>query len=322
MFENNVKKVLITGGAGFIGTHLTKELVNRGYFVRIIDNLYRSNTEQLKDLIKEGKIEFVEGDIRYLPKVLEVCEGMDYIYHQAADCINKSLKSPLESFDTNIIGTTNVFEAARINKIKKVIFASSASVYGSPEFLPMTENSPLDPITPYCISKLTKEQIAKFYAKFHDVKYIGFRYFNVYGLRQNVDAFYTNVIILFLKRIKKGLAPIIKGKGEQSMDFINVKDIVEANILALEKDVENEIFNLATNQATSISQLAQILLKAIGKEDLKPEFSGETTFAWERRGSYDKAKRFLGWEPKVDITKGLTELAKDIYEHPEFYPDD
>lgn len=143
--------VLIIGGAGFIGGHIVDQLIAKGLKVRVFDNLYRGNIEKFSHHIENGDLEFIEGDIRYLSRLLEAFDGIEYVFHEAADCINKSLQNPIESFNINIVGTTNVFEASRIKKVKKVIFASSASVYGDPEELPMTEESPLNPITPYCI---------------------------------------------------------------------------------------------------------------------------------------------------------------------------
>jgi UDP-glucose 4-epimerase len=261
----------------------------------------------------------MEGDIRYLSRLLEAFDGIEYVFHEAADCINKSLQNPVESFNINVIGTANVFEAARIHKIKKIIFASSASVYGNPKHLPMTEGNLLNPITPYCIGKLTTEYIARFYERFHKINYIGFRYFNVYGPRQNVDAYYTNVVILFIKRIMSGQTPVINGDGSQSMDFIHVDDIASANIIALESDVINEIFNLGTNISTTVKQLADILIQASGKKNIIPQFTGKKSIVNERRADYSKAKQLLGWEPKIDVNTGLTELAKDIIENPELY---
>ncbi|MBT5420519.1 MAG: NAD-dependent epimerase/dehydratase family protein [Candidatus Cloacimonetes bacterium] len=315
----NKPNILITGGAGFIGGHITEQLVAKGYKVRIFDNLYRGDISKFENHINNGDVEFIEGDIRYLSRLLEAMEGIEYVYHEAADCINKSLQNPVESLNINVIGTTNVFEAARMHKVKKVIFASSASVYGDPEELPMTEESPLLPITPYCIGKHSTESIAKFYSRFNDLNYIGFRYFNVYGSRQNVDAYYTNVVILFIKRIMSGQAPVINGDGKQSMDFIHVSDIANANILALEMDVNNQIFNIGTNKSTTVKQLAEILISATGKENIIPQFTGEASLVRERRADYSKAKQLLSWEPTIDVERGLMELAKDIIENPHLY---
>jgi UDP-glucose 4-epimerase len=312
-------KILIIGGAGFIGGHITEQLILKGYKVRIFDNLYRGDIKKFSHHIENGNVEFMEGDIRYLSRLLEAYDGIEYVFHQAADCINKSLQNPVESFNTNIIGATNVFEAARRNNIKKVIFASSASVYGDPKQLPMTEESPLNPITPYCIGKLTTEHIARFYERFHKVNFIGFRYFNVYGSRQNIDAYYTNVVILFIKKIMSGQAPVINGDGSQSMDFIHVSDIARANVFALETNVKNEFFNLGTNISTTVKQLADILIQASGKKDIIPQFTGKKSIVNERRADYSKAKQMLGWEPMIDVNTGLSALAKDIIENPGLY---
>jgi len=311
--------ILITGGAGFIGGHITEQLVEKGYKVRIFDNLYRGDISKFKQYLDKGDVEFIEGDIRYLSRLLEAFDGIEYVFHEAADCINKSLQNPVESFNINIIGTANVFEAAKISNVKKIIFASSASVYGDPEELPMSENSPLQPITPYCIGKQAIENIAKFYARFHNLNYVGFRYFNVYGSRQNVDAYYTSVIILFIKRIMSGQDPIINGDGMQSMDFIHVKDIAKANVLALEKDINNQIFNLGTNISTTVKQLAEILILASGKTGIVPKFTNKKSIVNERRADYSKAKQLLNWEPMIQVKEGLSELAKDIIENPNLY---
>lgn len=313
------KKILITGGAGFIGYYITKQLVEKGYNVRLFDNLYRGDKSKFKSLIEQNKVEFIEGDIRYLSRLLEACDDIGCIFHEAADCINKSLQNSAESFNINVVGTSNVFEAAKIKGIKKVIFASSASVYGDPDELPITEESPIKPITPYCIGKFTTEKIAEFYARFYNIDYIGFRYFNVYGPRQNVDAYYTNVVILFLKKIMNNEAPIINGDGKQSMDFIHVKDIASANVLALESNVKNEIFNLGTNKSTTVAQLACILIKASGKKNIKPIFTGKKSIVNERRADYSKAEKLLGWKPEIKVENGIKKLAKDIINNPDKY---
>jgi UDP-glucose 4-epimerase len=309
----------VTGGAGFIGHHIVKELVKRGYRVRVFDNLYRVRESTLRDLKAMPNVEFVEGDVRYLNQVLKATEGMDYVSHQAAICLNKSIADPIESVETNLIGTMNVFEAALAHGVQKVVFADSASVYGEPRTLPMGETSELNPITPYCASKLAIEHLAAFYARFRQLKYIGLRYFNVYGPRQPVDAYYTSVIIVFIKRILAGQAPMIKGNGQQSMDFVHVDDIVSANVLALESPVANEIFNVGTNKATTVADLAHILLEAMGRRDLQPQFSGEASLVSERRADYDKIQRLLGWQPSVSAEEGLKAVGLDIMANPDKY---
>lgn len=312
------EKILVTGGAGFIGSHLVESLVDRGYFVRVLDNLYRGKIEPIQYLIDKGKVEFIDGDVRYSDAVDRCMKDIDYVFHEAAVCINRSLVYPKESIDINLNGSHNVFKAALDNNVKKVIFASSASVYGEPQILPMSEDHPLNPITPYCVSKIASEYLLKFFAR-HGLKYFVLRYFNVYGMRQSVDAYYTSVIILFIKRILNNLAPIIDGDGSQSMDFVNVKDVVRANILAMESNVVNEVVNIGSGKSTSIAEIAQMLIKSLDVE-VEPIFRPrEFILVKHRKADVSKAKKLLEFEAKVKIEDGLKEVAQDIAKNPELY---
>lgn len=310
--------VLVTGGAGFIGSHLTEELVRRGHFVRVIDNLQRGRLCYIQHLIDKGKVEFVDGDIRYFDAVNRSMEGMEYVFHEAAICINRSQVYPQEAIDINLNGSHNVFKSALDHKVKKVMFASSASVYGEPEKLPMSEHHSLNPITPYCVSKIAAEYLLKFFTR-HGLKYIAFRYFNVYGIRQSTDAYYTSVIILFIKRILNNRSPQLVGDGSQTMDFVNVRDIVQANILGMESDVANEVFNVATQTQTSVKQLSEILLASLGKPELKAELLPRPVLVKNREGDISKITRMLGYRVSVDARTGLSEVARDIAAHPEDY---
>lgn len=312
------KNVLVTGGAGFIGSHLVEALVEKGYFVRVLDNLGRGKEEYIQPLIDKGKIEFIDGDVRYSDAVDKSMKDIEYVFHEAAVCINRSLVYPKESIDINLNGSHNVFKAALENNVKKVIFASSASVYGEPQILPMSEDHPLNPITPYCVSKIASEYLLKFFAR-QGLKYFVLRYFNIYGLRQNIDAYYTSVIILFVKRLLNNRPPLIDGDGSQSMDFVNVKDVVRANLLAMESDVVNEVVNVGSGKSTSIAELAQILIKSVGA-DVKPIFNPrESVLVTHRRADVTKAKKLLGFEAMVNIEAGLNEVAHDIAKNPELY---
>jgi UDP-glucose 4-epimerase len=312
------KNVLVTGGAGFIGSHLVEALVEKGYFVRVLDNLGRGNMAYMQPLIDKGKIEFIDGDVRYSDAVDKSMKDIDYVFHEAAVCINRSLVYPKESIDINLNGSHNVFKAALDNDVKKVIFASSASVYGEPQILPMSEDHPLNPITPYCVSKIASEHLLKFFAR-QGLKYFVLRYFNIYGLRQNIDAYYTSVIILFVKRLLNNRPPLIDGDGSQSMDFVNVKDVVRANLLAMESDVVNEVVNVGSGKSTSIAELAQVLIKSVGA-DVKPIFNPrESVLVTHRRADVTKAKKLLGFEAMVNIEEGLNEVAHDIAKNPELY---
>ena len=312
------ENVLVTGGAGFIGSQIVQDLVEKGYYVRVLDNLSRGKIQNIQDLIDNDKIELIDGDIRYSDVVNKSMKDIDYVFHEAAVCINRSLAYPKESIDINLNGSYNVFKAALDNNVKKVMFASSASVYGEPQTLPMSEDHPLNPITPYCVSKIASEQLLKYFAR-NGLKYFTLRYFNVYGVNQSVDAYYTSVIILFVKRILNNLAPTIDGDGSQSMDFINVKDIVRANILAMESDVTNEVVNIGSGKSTSIAELSQILIKSIGA-DIEPIFNPrEFVLVTQRKADVSKAKELLGFESMVDLEEGLNKLVQNIAKNPELY---
>jgi len=309
--------VLVTGGAGFIGSHLVEELVAKGYKVRVLDVLSRGNLEYIQPLIDKRKVEFIDGDIRYNDVVDKSMKDVDYVFHEAATNINRSQAYPEESFDVNFRGSYIVFKSALDHNVKKVMFASSASVYGQPKTLPISENHDLNPITPYCVSKLASEHLLKFFAR-SGLKFITFRYFNVYGLRQHTDAYYTSVIILFLKSLLNDKPPLVMGNGEQSMDFVNVKDVVRANIMGIESDVENEILNIGSGKSTTIRNLAYMLIDIMGK-DVKPRFKPRDVIVTERRADIRKAKDLLGFEPEIGLREGMREVAEDIKKHPERY---
>lgn len=312
-----MSRILVTGGTGFIGSLLARELVKEGHKVVILDNLFRSTTESIKDLISSGKSEFINADVRDEAAVDKAMNGIDYVFHLAAVCINYSMKFPKESMEINLIGSDNVFKAALKHNVKRIIFSSSASVYGDPKILPMPENSELNPVTPYCLAKLASENLLKFYAR-SGLKYNILRYFNVYGIGQKPDAYYTSVISLFIKRILNNERPVIAGDGKQSMDFVNVNDVVQANMLAMKSNVENEIFNVGTGVSTTIKDLAEILIKSLNA-DVTPEFDGRKVIVNERRADISKIQKMLWFKVGIIAKDGLALVAKDIAEHPERY---
>ncbi|MGQ9582477.1 MAG: SDR family NAD(P)-dependent oxidoreductase [Thermoplasmatota archaeon] len=310
--------VLVTGGAGFIGSHLVDELARRGHFVRVLDNLSRGRLRHIQPLIDAGKVEFMDGDIRYMDAVNRAMAGVEYVFHEAAICINRSQTHPQEAIDINLNGSHNVFKAALDQKVRKVLFASSASVYGEPKRLPMAESHELNPLTPYCVSKIACEYLLRFFAR-QGLRHISFRYFNVYGLRQSTDAYYTSVIILFIKRILAGQSPQIMGDGSQTMDFVNVRDIVQANVLGMESEVSNEVFNVATGTQTSVRDLAHILLESLNRKGIQPEFLPRNVLVKNREADISKIQAMLGYRVSVDAKTGLAEVARDIIAHPEDY---
>jgi len=311
-------KAVVTGGSGFIGSHLSHKLADLGYHVVILDNLFRGRYDYVKDLVDEKKATFINGDVRNYSIVHDTLKGAKYVFHEAAVCINYSQKHPEESIEINVNGSFNVFKAAAETGVEKLVFASSASVYGNPMYLPMDENHPLNPITPYCVSKIADEYFLRIFGP-KGLKYNILRYFNVYGPRQSVDAFYTSVIINFMKNVQENKAPVISGDGSQSMDFVNVYDLVEANILAADSDVSGEIFNVGSGTSTTVKELAETIIKLFDKK-LKPTYEKETKIIVRRRqAGISKIKQALKFEPKVGLEDGLAEIAKDITVHPDYY---
>lgn len=311
-------KVVVTGGAGFIGSHLCHRLAELGYYVVILDNLIRGRYEYIKDLVDDKKAMFIEGDVRTPALLRDVLKGAKYAFHEAAVCINYSMTHSEESIDINVNGSFNVFKAATEASVDKLVFASSASVYGNPVYLPMDENHPLNPITPYCVSKIAGEYFLKIFGR-QGLKYNILRYFNVYGPRQSVDAFYTSVIINFMKKVEEGNPPLICGDGSQSMDFVNVRDVVEANVLAAESDVWGEVFNVGSGASTSIKELAETIIKLFNK-NIEPVYQKEVRITVRRRqAQISKMKQLLKFEPKVSLEEGLKEVANDISIHPNYY---
>jgi UDP-glucose 4-epimerase len=289
-----------------------------GYKVLIIDNLFRGRLQYIEDLLNAGKASFVNGDIRDLDLVRKAIHGSSYVFHDAAVCINYSLAAPEESMDINLRGSFNVFKAAVEAGVKKVIFASSASVYGNPIRLPMSEDHPLNPITPYCVSKIADEFLLKMFSN-QGLKYIALRNFNVYGPRQSTDAYYTSVILSFVKKISNNSSPVILGDGSQSMDFVNIHDVVDANILAMESDVENEVFNVGSGTSTSVRELAETIIELF-RSSVKPTYVEEQKIIVRRRqADITKINRLLGFKPKVEIKDGLKDVVSDILAKPSYY---
>ena len=302
-------RVLVTGGAGFIGLHVVPMLVERGYEVRILDNMSRGDRDRVAELVAGNHVEVVEQDVRYGGAVHQAMRGCTSVVHLAAVSINKSLADPYESIDINLAGSHNVFAAAADHQVRRLVFASSASVYGDPQKIPMHEDDPLNPLTPYCISKRTGEDLLAFYQRQRGLSWIALRYFNVYGEGQKTTAYYTSVINHFVTRLHNGQPPVIDGKGEQSMDFIHVHDVARATVLALESDVANRPINVGTGIDTSIAQLARMLIDAVGI-DVEPHFNPREVLVSRRAADTTRAKHVLGFEPSITVEEGMTNLVK------------
>jgi UDP-glucose-4-epimerase GalE len=296
-------KVLITGGAGFIGSHIAEALLKKNYEVRILDNFSTGEKENIKGI----KAEVIEGSITDKKTVDEAMKGIDYLFHQAAQVsVADSVKNPARTWDINIKGTKLVLNAAVKNKVKKVIVASSAAVYGDDPQLPKREEMKPQPISPYGNSKLMNEYMAENEHRVNGLSAICLRYFNVYGPRQSPKSEYAGVISKFIEKMTKGERPTIYGDGEQTRDFVYVEDVVNANILAMENEkVKSGVFNIATGKETSINELVRTINEILGK-NIQPIYEPAREGDIKRSvADITKAKRKLGYEPKYTLKDGL-----------------
>ena len=300
-------KYVVTGGAGFIGSHLTERLVKQGDVVTVLDNLNTGKIENLKSVSK--KINFVQNDIRDFEVLRSLMENVDGVFHQAAMAsVQDSFRIPEKFHDVNVNGTENIFKIAKEFGIK-VVYASSSSVYGDTSILPITESDEKRPINPYAKTKLEKDKLAEQYAK-NGLKVIGLRYFNVFGPRQSKE--YAGVIKLFLERIQQGLPPLVNGDGLQIRDFVYVDDAVNANILSMESDIDFEFFNIGTGTTISILDLANMIIKFSGlkiKPIHRPALSGDVRAT---QADITKVKTMLKWRPTTSIQDWLKSAVLDV----------
>jgi UDP-glucose 4-epimerase len=303
------KTVFFPGGAGFIGSHVIPLLLEKDYNVRVFDNMFRGDRDAMDKLVATGRVELIDQDVRYGGAVQRAIKGCESVIHFAAVSINKSQADPDESMDINMIGNHNVFAAAADEGVRRLVFASSASVYGDPEKLPMHEDDMLHPLTPYCISKRAGEDLLGFYERRNGLSWIALRFFNVYGPGQKTTAYYTSVINHFVNRLRNGQPPVIDGRGEQSMDFIHVHDIARATVAALECEQDNVPVNVGTGIDTSVADLAEILIEAVGA-DVKPEFNPRDVLVSRRAADTTRSKEVLGWEPTIDVRTGMIDLVR------------
>ena len=307
------RSVLVTGGAGFIGSHLVPRLLELGHSVTVLDNLSTGKLENLDGVLDHPKFMFQRGDI--LDKTIpnEVFDGVDSIIHLAALIdISASVADPIQNHEVNVDGTFNMLHAAIKHNVKKFVFASSTAVYGDAKTLPLQENIALHPISPYAASKVAGEAYCSAFASCFGLETIVLRFFNIYGLRSE-NSPYSGVITKFLQKIIKGEVLTIDGDGEQTRDFIHVSDIVKAVILALEHEgLKGEVFNVCTGVPTSINQLAATLKTVTGKN---PNVKYGPARLGDIRSNYGdpaKAKENLGFRASVDLTEGLQMLFEEF----------
>ena len=297
-------KYLVTGGAGFIGSNIVKKLVARGDNVTVIDNLNTGKEENLTPV--RDKIVFLRDNILNMNLLEKHTEEIDGIFHQAAlASVQDSFSKPEEYNDVNVNGTENILKLAKKNNFK-VVYASSSSVYGNPERIPIKEEDSKNPINPYAETKLQKEELAKKYSKL-GVKIIGLRYFNVFGKGQSKE--YAGVLKLFLERIRDGLPPKINGDGTQFRDFVYVEDVANANIMSMDSNVNHDFFNVGTNTSITILDLAKTIIKFSDLE-IEPLFGPELKGDVKRTvADIGLIKNKVGWKPTVFLEKWIEDIV-------------
>jgi UDP-glucose 4-epimerase len=296
-------KYLVTGGAGFIGSHITKELVKQGNSVTVIDNLNTGKEENLMSI--RDKINFVNSSILDNEVLEKITKDIDGVFHQAAlASVQDSFSKPKEYHDVNVNGTENILKLAKKNNFK-VVYASSSSVYGNPERIPIKESDNKNPINPYAETKLKKEKLATKYSKI-GVEVIGLRYFNVFGKGQSKE--YAGVLKLFLEKVRDELPPKINGDGTQFRDFVYVEDVAKANIMSMNSDVKYEFFNVGTNTSITILDLAKIIIKFSGL-DMEPSFGPSLKGdVMKTVADITLIKEKIGWEPKMMLVEWIKEI--------------
>jgi nucleoside-diphosphate-sugar epimerase len=301
---------VVTGGAGFIGSNIVEELLKQGHRVKVIDNLstgYEKNLDSMKE-----KVEFVQGDITDLELLKKEFAGFDYVLHQAALCsVPRSVNDPIKSNVSNTDGTLNVLVAARDSGIKRVVYASSSSVYGEAAAEYKVETLPISPLSPYALTKYAAERYTQLFYKIYGLETVCLRYFNVFGPKQDPNSEYSAVIPLFINLMLKGESPVILGDGEQSRDFTYVANNVQANILAATmKTGAGEVMNIACGASTTLNELVRLINVELGT-DIKPIYKESRTGDIKHsKANIDKAKELIGYEPKINFEDGLKETIK------------
>ena len=305
-----MERDLVTGGAGFIGSNLVERLLERGFRVRVIDNVSTGNADNLAEF--EGKIDFFKGDIKSLEDMTKACEGVEGVFHQAAlPSVARSVEKPMDTNENNVIGSLSLLEACRKNDVKKVVFASSSSVYGDTDELPKKEGMSMRPLSPYAASKIAMEYYFYAFSKVYGIDSIGLRYFNVYGPRQNPESEYSAVVPRFIHTVLCGLTPVIYGDGKQSRDFTYVKDIVQANLLAMESRIRGcDFFNVGSGKSLTVNQLLETIGSLIGKASKAEYLPPREGDIRESLADITKIRESLMFAPKYDVENGLRETIE------------
>ncbi len=301
---------LITGGAGFIGSHITRALMEQGAKVRILDNFSSGKRDNLQGL----DVEIIEGDLRDASRVTEAVRGVNIIFHEAAFVsVPESMEKPQECFDVNVSGTSILFEAARKAGVQRAVIASSAAVYGDSTAMPLVEDTPLKQLSPYASSKRIDEKYAELYTNYFGFEVTALRYFNVYGPRQRPDSMYAAAVPIFIRRMLDNKPITIYGDGGQSRDLINVKDVVQANLLASEHPkAPGQIFNVCTGVETRLLDLLDILYEIFPNAPKHVHGEPRAGDIYRSIGTPQKAMDVLGFKPSVSLADGVYEAVEEM----------
>jgi len=303
-------KYLVTGGAGFIGSHIARTLLDKGEEVRILDNFSSGKRDNLKSL----DVELIEGDLRDASKVADAVNGADIIFHEAAFVsVPESMEKPQECFDVNVTGTSLLFEAARKAGVKRIVIASSAAVYGDSTAMPLVENTPLKQLSPYATSKRIDEMYAELYTNQFGLEVATLRYFNVYGPRQRPDSMYAAAVPIFIRRMLDNKPITIYGDGGQSRDLVNVRDVVQANLLASQHPAApGQIFNVCTGVETRLLDLLDILYEFFPNAPKHTHAEPRAGDIYRSIGTPKKAMDILGFKPQVSLVDGIKEAVEEM----------
>lgn len=305
------KRLMVIGGAGFVGSHIVDQLLaQHPREIIIYDNFTRGTRANIESAARDPRVRVVNASITDNLTLRREMEGVDGVFHLAALWLGECVDNPRAALDVNIVGTFNVIEAARDLNVQRVVYSSSASVYGDAVSVPMTEEHPFNNRTMYGATKIAGEQMFRAIYEQTKLPYVGYRYMNIYGPRMDYKGTYVSVIMRVLDRIADGQPPIIFGDGSQSYDFIYVDDVARANILGMQADVSDEFFNIGMGVRTTINELVDMLLELTGSS-LKPEYRPqEKMFVQHRIGSTEKAERLLGFKATTPLIDGLREVVR------------
>jgi UDP-N-acetylglucosamine 4-epimerase len=323
--DNSIQKILITGGAGFIGSNLCDYFINKGYFVTCLDNFATGHRYNIEHLLCDEKFDLIEGDIRDLETCLEATKNKDFVLHHAAlGSVPRSIQDPINSSDVNISGFLNMLVASRDNGIKRFVYAASSSTYGDSEVLPKVEEVIGKPLSPYAITKYVNELYADVFSKTYGLETIGLRYFNVFGRRQDPNGAYAAVIPKFVMQFMRHESPVINGDGTYSRDFTYIDNVIQMNELAMttkNKEALNTVYNTAFGDRVTLNEMVDLLKENLSKYDASiSEVS--IVYGANRVGdiphslaSIEKAKRLLNYNPKYSFSQGLEEAVEWYWNH-------